>query len=54
MVSVLFGFGISLVWVSSSGCLDLSSTELDTGTGEMTVGEESEDEKMKKNDSPVL
>ena len=44
MVSFLFGFGFLLAWVSSSGCPDLSSTELDTGTGEMTVGEEDEDE----------
>ena len=58
MVSFLFGFGILLASVSSS-CPDLSSTELDTGTGEMslliassrsrtgispTVGEEGEDE----------
>ena len=32
-VSCLFGFGISLAWVSS-GFPDLSSTKLDTGTGE--------------------
>ena len=59
VVSFLFGFGILLAWVSSSGFPDLSSTELDTGTGEMsllvassrsrtgispTVGEEGEDE----------
>ena len=58
MVSFLFGFGISLAWISS-GFPDLSSTYLDTGTGEMslsgtsslsrteispTVGEEGEDE----------
>ena len=58
MVSFLFVFGISLAWVSS-GCPDLSSTNSDTGTGEMsllvassrsltgispTVGEEGEDE----------
>ena len=59
-----FGFGILLARVSSS-FPDLSSTELDTGTGEMslliassrsrtgispTVGEEGEDE---EDDSPV-
>ena len=53
-----FGFGILLAWVSS-GFPDLSSTNSDTGTGEMsllgasslsrteissTVGEEGEDE----------
>ena len=58
MVSFLLVFGILLAW-SSSGLPDLSSTELDTGTGEMsllgasslsrtgitpTVGEEGEDE----------
>ena len=58
MVSFLFDFGVSLVWVSS-GCPGPSSTNLDTGTGEMsllsasslsrtgispTVGEEGEDE----------
>ena len=44
MVSFLFGFGISLAWVLSSGCPDLSSTELDTGTGEMTVGKDEDEE----------
>ena len=58
MVSFLLGFGISLAWISS-GFTDLSSTNSDTGTGEMplssayslsrteispTAGEESEDE----------
>ena len=58
MVSFLFVFGILLAWVSS-GLPDLSSTNSDTGTGEMsllvtsslsrtgkspTVGEEGEDE----------
>ena len=43
MVSFLFVFGGSLAWVSS-GFPDLSSTELDTGTGEINVGEEDEDE----------
>ena len=58
VVSFLFGFGISLGWISS-GFPDLSSTNSDTGTGEMslsgassfartetssTVGEEGEDE----------
>ena len=58
MVSFLLVFGISLAW-NPSGCPDLSSTELDTGTGEMsllvasslsrtdkspTAGEEGEDE----------
>ena len=58
MVSFLLGFGISLAWISS-GFPELSSTNLDTGTGEMsllgasslsrtgispTVGEEGEDE----------
>ena len=36
VVSFLFVFGISLAWISS-GCPDLSSTELDTGTGEMSL-----------------
>ena len=58
MVSFLIVFGISLAWIYS-GFPDLSSTKLDTGTGEMslsgvsslsrteispTVGEEGEDE----------
>ena len=58
VVSFLFVFGILLAWVSSS-FTDLSSTNSDTGTGEMsllgasslsrteissTVGEEGEDE----------
>ena len=58
MVSFLFVFGFLLAWVSS-GLNDLSSTNSDTGTGEMsllgtssrsrtgispTVGEEGEDE----------
>ena len=58
MVSFLFVFGFLLAWVSS-GLPELSSTSLDTGTGEMslsgasslsrtgispTVGEEGEDE----------
>ena len=58
VVSFLFGFGILLAW-SSSGLPELSSTNSDTGTGEMsllvtsslsrteispTVGEEGEDE----------
>ena len=58
VVSFLFVFGISLAWVSS-GFPDLSSTNSDTGTGEIsllgassfsrtdispTVGEEGEDE----------
>ena len=58
MVSFLLVFGILLAWVSS-GLPDLSSTNSDTGTGEMsllvtssrsrtdkspTVGEEGEDE----------
>ena len=58
MVSFLFGFCFLLAWVST-GFPVLSSTELDTGTGEMslliassrsrtgispTVGEEGEDE----------
>ena len=65
MVSFLFVYEISLAWVSS-GCPDLSSTELDTGTGEMsllvassrsrtgispTVGEEGEDEE--EDETPV-
>ena len=36
MVSFLFVSGILLAWVSS-GLPDLSSTELDTGTGEMLL-----------------
>ena len=66
MVSFLFVFGIALAWISS-GFPHLSSTNTDTGTGEMsllgasslsrtgispTVGEEGEDED-EKNDSPV-
>ena len=58
MDSFLFGFGISLAWIST-GSPVLSSTHSDTGTGEMsllgasslsrtdistTVGEEGEDE----------
>ena len=58
MVSFFFGFGIWLAWVST-GFPDLSSTNSDTGTGEMSlsgasslarteiapsVGEEGEDE----------
>ena len=58
VVSFLFGFGISLAWVST-GSPVLSSTNSDTGTGEMSrldvsslsrtdispiVGEEGEDE----------
>ena len=58
MVSFLLVFGFLLAW-TSSGLPDLSSTELDTGTGEVsllvassrsrtgispTVGEEGEDE----------
>ena len=58
VVSFLFGFRFLLAWVSS-GLPDLSSTNSDTGTGEMsllvtpscsrtdkspTVGEEGEDE----------
>ena len=58
MVSFLIVFGILLAWISS-GFPDLSSTNSDTGTGEMsllgasslsrtgispTVGEEGEDE----------
>ena len=65
MVSFLFVFGISLAWISS-GFPDLSSTNSDTGTGEMsllvasarsrtgispTVGEEGEDEEDEE--SPV-
>ena len=64
---LLYVFGILLAWISS-GFPDLSSTELDTGTGEMsllgassvsrtgispTVGEKVRMKKMKKNDSPV-
>ena len=67
MVSFLFGFGISLAWISS-GFPDLSSTNSDTGTGEMsrsgasslsrteispTVGEEGEDEEEEEEWSPV-
>ena len=58
MVSFLLGFGILLAWIFS-GFPDLSSTNSDTGTGEMslsgasslsqteispTLGEEGEDE----------
>ena len=67
MASILLVLGISLAWISSS-FPDLSSTKLNTGTGEMsllgasslsrtgispTVGEEGEDEEDEKNDSPV-
>ena len=67
MVSLLFGFWILLAWVSSS-CPDLSPTEFDTCTGEMslsirssrsrvlislTVGEEDEVEEDDEDDSPV-
>ena len=36
MVSFLFVFGFLLAWISS-GCLDPSSTKLDTGIGEMSL-----------------
>ena len=36
VVSFLFGFGILLAWISS-GFPDLSSTNSDTGTGEMSL-----------------
>ena len=36
VVSFLFGFGISLAWIPS-GFPDLSSTNSDTGTGEMSL-----------------
>ena len=64
MVSFLFVFGILLAWVSS-GLPDLSPTNSDTGTGEMsllvtsslsrtdkspTVGEEGEDEEDEEDD----
>ena len=36
VVYFLFGFGVLLAWVSS-GCPHLSSTEVDTGTGEASL-----------------
>ena len=36
MVSFLFGFAILLAWISS-GFPDQSSTDSDTGTGEMSL-----------------
>ena len=67
MVSFLFGFWVLLAWVSS-GCPDLSSTEVDTGTGEVSLlipssrsrikfhlllVKKTRMKKMMRNDSPV-